>query len=103
MRKGVTRQILTIEEMHNALASNSYTEANQKRYLRRQTMDTNSSKGDDTRKTVYYAGSGLAIGAAIGMIFGLMLLGNLALGSAIGAGVGLVIGAAIDAQGGLLK
>jgi uncharacterized membrane protein len=66
-------------------------------------MEQNSSKGQNSRKTAYYAGAGLAIGAAIGMIFGLMLFENLVLGSAIGAGVGLVIGAAIDAQGGLLK
>jgi len=66
-------------------------------------MEQNSSKGQNSRKTAYYTGAGLAIGAAIGMIFGLMLFENLALGSAIGAGVGLVIGAAIDAQGGLSK
>ena len=66
-------------------------------------MDPNSSKGDDTRKTTYYAGSGLAIGAAIGMIFGLLLFENLAWGCVIGAAVGLVMGAAIDAQGGLSK
>jgi uncharacterized membrane protein len=61
-------------------------------------MEQNSSKGDDTRKTAYYAGSGLAIGAAIGMIFGLLLFENLAWGCVIGAAVGLVMGAAIDAQ-----
>ena len=62
-------------------------------------MKQNSSKRDDTRKTEYYAGSGLAIGAALGMIFGLMLFEELAWGCAIGAAAGLVIGAAIDAQG----
>jgi len=61
-------------------------------------MEQKSSKGENSRKTVYYAGAGLTIGAAIGMIFGLMLFENLALGSAIGAAVGLVMGAAIDAQ-----
>ncbi len=61
-------------------------------------MEKNTSKGE-SRKTVHYAGAGLAIGAAIGMIFGLMLLENLALGCAIGAAVGLVMGALIDAQG----
>lgn len=61
-------------------------------------MEQNSSEGEDSRKTVHYAGAGLAIGAAIGMIFGLMLLENLALGSFIGTAVGLVMGAAIDAQ-----
>jgi len=66
-------------------------------------MKQNPSKGENSRKTAYYAGSGLAIGAAIGMIFGLMLFENLAWGCVIGAGVGLVIGAVIDAQGGLSK
>ncbi|MBL7066064.1 MAG: glycine zipper family protein [Anaerolineae bacterium] len=61
-------------------------------------MKQNSSKGEKSRKTVYYAGAGLAIGAAIGMIFGLMLFENLAWGCVIGTAVGLVIGAAIDAQ-----
>ena len=61
-------------------------------------MKQNSSKGENSRKTVYYAGSGLAIGAAIGMIFGLLLFENLALGCAIGAALSLVMGAAIDAQ-----
>ena len=61
-------------------------------------MEQNSSKGENSRKTTYYAGAGMVIGAAIGMIFGLMLFENLALGSAIGAAVGLVMGAAIDAQ-----
>jgi uncharacterized membrane protein len=49
-------------------------------------------------KTAVYAGSGLAVGAAAGMIFGLMLFENLALGCAIGAAVGLIMGAAIDAH-----
>ena len=61
-------------------------------------MEQNSSKGEKSRKTVYYAGAGLAIGAGVGMIFGLLLFENLALGSAIGAAVGLVMGAAIDAH-----
>jgi uncharacterized membrane protein len=60
-------------------------------------MEKNSSKGQASHKSVYYAGSGLAIGAAIGMIFGLMLFENLALGCAIGAALGLIVGAAIDA------
>jgi uncharacterized membrane protein len=61
-------------------------------------MEQNSSKGQNSRKTAYYAGAGLAIGAAIGMIFGLMLFENLALGCVIGAAVGLIMGAAIDAH-----
>jgi len=62
-------------------------------------MEQNSNKGDSSHKTFYYAGSGLAIGAAIGMIFGLLLFENLAWGCVIGTAVGLVVGAAIDAQG----
>jgi uncharacterized membrane protein len=61
-------------------------------------MDPNLSKGDDTRKTAYYAGSGVAIGAAIGMILGLMLFENLVWGCVIGAAGGLVVGAATDAH-----
>jgi len=61
-------------------------------------MEQNSSKKVNSRKTTYFAGAGLAIGAAIGMIFGLMLFENQALGCAIGAAVGLVMGAAIDAH-----
>lgn len=60
-------------------------------------MDTKSKKRNDKRKTVYYAGSGLAVGAAIGMIFGLLLFEDLAWGCFIGAALGLLIGAAIDA------
>jgi uncharacterized membrane protein len=62
-------------------------------------MEQNSSKGENSRKTVYTTGTGLAIGAAIGMILGLMLFENLAWGCVVGAAVGLVIGGAIDAQG----
>jgi uncharacterized membrane protein len=60
-------------------------------------MKQNSSKRENWGKTVYYTGSGLVIGVAVGMIFGLMLFENLALGSAIGAATGLMMGAAIDA------
>ncbi len=61
-------------------------------------MEQNSSKKENSHKTAYYSGAGLAIGAAVGMIFGLILFENLAWGCVIGAAVGLVIGAAIDAQ-----
>ena len=61
-------------------------------------MDINSKKRNDNRKAEYYAGSGLAIGAGIGMIFGLLLFENLAWGCVIGSALGLLIGAAIDAQ-----
>jgi hypothetical protein len=61
-------------------------------------MKQNWGEGENPQKTAYCAGSGLAIRAAIGMIFGLMLFENLAPGSAIGAAVGLTLGAAIDAH-----
>jgi len=61
-------------------------------------MKQNSSKGQNSRKTVYYAGAGMAIGAAIGMIFGLLLFENLPWGCVIGTAVGLVMGAAVDAH-----
>lgn len=67
--------------------------------MRKQKMKSSPNKGRSSRKTAYYAGSGLAIGAAIGMIFGLMLFENMAWGCVIGAAIGLVIGAVIDAQG----
>lgn len=66
--------------------------------MRKQETESSPNKGRSSRKTAYYAGSGLAIGAAVGMIFGLMLFENLAWGCVIGAAVGLVSGAAIDAQ-----
>ena len=66
--------------------------------MRKQEMKSSSNKGRSSRKTAYYAGPGLAIGAVVGMIFGLMLFENLAWGPAIGAAVDLVIGAPIDAQ-----
>lgn len=61
-------------------------------------MDPKSTQGVHIHKTVYYAGAGLAIGAAIGMLFGLMLFEDMAWGSGIGAAAGLLIGAAIDAH-----
>ena len=48
-------------------------------------MEQNSSKGENSHKTAYHAEAGLAIGAAIGMIFGLMLFENLVMGAAIDA------------------
>ena len=62
-------------------------------------MEQDSTRRENSRKTVYTTGTGLAIGAAIGMIFGLMLFENLAWGCVIGAALGLLIGAAIDSQG----
>lgn len=48
-----------------------------------------------------WAGSGIAFGAGIGIIFGLLLLGdNWFYAPIIGASVGLLIGAIVDAQSG---
>lgn len=57
-----------------------------------------SKKEEKSREDTNYAGSGLAIGAAIGIMFGLMLFEKQAMGCVIGAALGLVIGASIDAQ-----
>ncbi len=57
-----------------------------------------SIKEEKPRKNTNFAGSGMAIGATIGMMFGLMLFESQAMGCAFGAALGLVIGAAIDAQ-----
>ena len=45
-----------------------------------------------------FAGSGIAIGAAIGMLFGLLLSADLVLMVGLGVAVGLVVGAIIDLQ-----
>jgi flagellar biosynthesis protein FliR len=55
-----------------------------------------SEKGNS--KTATYAGYGLAVGATLGMICGLMLSENLVLGCAIGATLGLGVAAAVDTQ-----
>jgi uncharacterized membrane protein len=63
-------------------------------------MKQNSDRDENPQGKAYYAGVGLVIGASIGMIFGLLLFDNLALGSviAMGAALGLVLGAVVDAQ-----
>lgn len=55
-------------------------------------MESQSKNVNDTR-TELYAGGGLALGAALGLLFGLLLFENLAFGCVIGAVAGLVIGA----------
>jgi len=45
-----------------------------------------------------FAGSGIALGAALGLLFGLMLLGNVAFGSLAGVVIGAVIGLGYEAQ-----
>ena len=67
--------------------------------MRKQERESSPSKGRNSRKTAYYAGSGLAIGAGIGVTFGLMLFENLTWGCVIGTAVGLVVEAAIECKG----
>ena len=43
-------------------------------------------------------GTGVALGASLGAIFGLLVLDNLALGAALGVMIGIVISAIADAQ-----
>lgn len=45
-----------------------------------------------------YRGSGMAIGAALGLIFGMLLFDKIALGLVFGAAIGLVIGSIVDMQ-----
>lgn len=47
-----------------------------------------------------WTGTGIALGAALGIIGGLLLLENWFFGPVIGAAVGLLIGAIVDAQSG---
>ena len=61
-------------------------------------MQRNSREKETAPRSAHYTGAGLAIGAVIGMLFGLMLFENLALGPVVGAALGLLIGAAIDAH-----
>ena len=63
-------------------------------------MDKNVSNSAGSQRGIIYTGSGLAIGAALGIMFGLMLFENLATGAVIGAGLGLIIGAIVDARDG---
>ena len=59
-------------------------------------MADNSSKQPDLKRKIVYAG--LGIGAALGMLFGMLFFENQAFGTGIGAIVGFFVGAVIDAQ-----
>jgi flagellar biosynthesis protein FliR len=50
------------------------------------------------RSALPHKGSGMAIGATLGFIFGLMLFDNLALGLVLGVAIGLGIGSMVDIQ-----
>ena len=57
-------------------------------------------ESDEKKKkpALFYSDSGLVIGAALGLIYGLLLFDEMALGLVFGVAVGLVIGAILDAQ-----
>ncbi|MBE0409164.1 MAG: hypothetical protein IBX69_05460 [Anaerolineales bacterium] len=57
-------------------------------------MSENSTQR--SKKRGIYTGSGIVIGAAIGLIFGLLLLENIVVGLIIGAAAGLILGAIMD-------
>jgi hypothetical protein len=55
----------------------------------------------DKQQKIYYIGSGIALGAAIGMLLGLLFMdGNISLGLIFGACIGLVFGLLLDVLGG---
>lgn len=56
------------------------------------------TENKNENKKLMYAGVGIAIGAAIGFIVGLILFDNMVLGTGAGAGIGLIMGAVIDLQ-----
>jgi uncharacterized membrane protein len=58
-----------------------------------------ASQKNQTNRIVY-AGLGIPFGAAIGLIFGLLLLDQMIIGVFIGAATGLIVGAIVDAQAG---
>lgn len=54
----------------------------------------------DNQQKISYTGSGIALGAPIGMLLGLLLMdGNISLGLIIGASIGLIFGLLIDVLG----
>jgi uncharacterized membrane protein len=59
-------------------------------------MIDNSGKQPDLKHKIVYAGTG--IGAALGMLFGMLFFENQAFGTGIGAIVGLIVGTVINAQ-----
>ena len=59
-------------------------------------MEKKTKESNDRK--ILFAGAGIPIGAALGLIFGMLLFDNLIFGAGIGAALGLIIGAIIDAQ-----
>jgi uncharacterized membrane protein len=50
------------------------------------------------KQTVAYTGIGIALGAGLGVLFGMLLLDSLPLGLTMGVVAGLLVGAVVDMQ-----
>ncbi len=50
-------------------------------------------------KMMLYVGSGTTIGAALGLLTGLMFLGNVPLGVVVGVVIGFLVGVMVDTLG----
>jgi hypothetical protein len=59
-------------------------------------MSDNDTTPQD-RKWLYWVGGGMLLGTAIGSVLGLTILDNIAIGAGIGMIFGIVIGSAIHA------
>jgi uncharacterized membrane protein len=55
-------------------------------------------KDQQQKRKTSYTGIGIALGAPLGLIFGLLLFDNNGLGIVLGAALGVVIGAIADVQ-----
>ncbi len=53
---------------------------------------------DNKHTVTAYAGTGLALGAGLGIVFGGIVFGDIGIGLAFGAGIGLTLGAALKAR-----
>ncbi len=60
-------------------------------------MDKSEDKKDGDKRDDSLAGLGISVGAALGLIFGMLLFDNIALGIGLGTALGLFIGGAIKA------
>ncbi len=53
---------------------------------------------DNKHTVAAYVGTGLALGAGLGIVFGEIVFGDIGIGLTLGAGVGLTLGAALKAR-----
>ena len=56
------------------------------------------SNDKETQSNPNYQGRGMAIGAALGLIVGMLLFDEIALGLVLGVAIGLGIGSIVDMQ-----